>query len=140
MRLLLQRHPSTEVATVGDLFVDGRRECYVIEDPVRPAGEKVYGKTAIPAGEYGIVITVSPRFGVPMPLLLDVPGFQGVRIHPGNTAADTEGCLLPGTTLAPNENELWHSRTAYNALFKKIQMALDAGERVTIEIKNAESV
>lgn len=139
MRLLLRRRPSSEIATVGDLFVDGRPECYILEDVVRPLSEKVYGKTAIPAGTYKIVITLSPRFGTPMPLLLDVPNFRGVRIHPGNTAADTEGCLLPGTTLMPNGNEVWRSRAAYDALFKKIQAALDAGEEVTIEIKNAGS-
>lgn len=57
---------------------------------------KVKGATAIPRGRYRIELTHSPRFGISMPQLMDVPGFEGIRIHRGNDADDTEGCLLPG--------------------------------------------
>ena len=86
--------------TISSLTIDGRYLCDVLEDPVRifgPRGEgKIKGNTAIPAGIYRVIRTMSPRFKRILPLLLDVPFFDGIRIHPGNTAADTEGCILPG--------------------------------------------
>lgn len=97
MELDLKRRWLTEASTVGELYVDGVRECYVLEDRYRPPPEaKVYGATCIPLGRYEVRITHSPKFKRDLPLLIDVPGFSGVRIHPGNTASDTEGCLLPG--------------------------------------------
>ena len=78
-------------------------------------------------------ITHSAHFGRDLPLLVGVPGFDGVRIHPGNTAADTEGCILVGTRL--NVEALEQSRVAFDALFPKIQAALAAGEDVTIEVR-----
>lgn len=81
--------------TIGKLYIDGAYFCDTLEDTVR-AGEKVYGKTAIPAGTYKVKMTWSPRFKRYLPELLNVPNFSGVRIHSGNTATDTEGCLLLG--------------------------------------------
>jgi hypothetical protein len=119
--------------TIGELLVDGEHECWTLEDVVRPAGEKVYAETAIPYGVYDVTITHSPHFQRDLPLLLSVPNFEGVRIHSGNTAADTEGCLLVGT--GRNATSIVGSRDAFNALFPKIRDALDAGEAVTIEFK-----
>lgn len=96
MELTLCRRWLTEASTVGELYVDGVRECYVLEDRHRPNEPKVKGATCIPCGRYEVRITWSPKFKRDIPLLIDVPGFDGVRIHPGNTASDTEGCLLPG--------------------------------------------
>ena len=106
MELLLARKHMTERATVGDLFLDGRFQCYTLEDRVRTddpltvadEGAKVYGATAIPEGRYRISMTYSPRFKKVLPLLHDVPGFTGVRIHAGNDDGDTEGCILVGRT------------------------------------------
>lgn len=82
--------------TIGKLYIDGVYFCDTLEDTVRPAGEKIAGKTAIPAGTYRVKKTMSPRFKKVLPEILNVPNYTGVRIHAGNTAADTEGCVLLG--------------------------------------------
>lgn len=136
MKLHLLRTIMTDHATVGVLRVDGRHECFICEDTYRPPPEpKVPKFTAIPCGTYPVTITHSPRFGVDMPLLLDVPGFQGVRIHPGNAPEDTEGCLLPGRTAA--HNYVGESRLAYEALLLKLRGATGRGESITITIEVA---
>lgn len=106
--LLLRRLYRGKEYTIGKLYrisKTGKQEyvCDVLEDPVRnKIGTainrfiKIYAKTAIPYGTYGIVRTYSNRFKKTLPELLNVPHFAGIRIHPGNTADDTEGCLLPG--------------------------------------------
>lgn len=80
--------------TVGRLYADGRYVCDTLEDEVREV--KVAGRTAIPAGRYRVVVNVSPKFGRELPRLLDVPGFEGILIHRGNTPEDTAGCILVG--------------------------------------------
>ena len=132
MRLTLQREPSTKVSTAGKLFIDGQFECYTLEDIVRPRGVKVYGQTAIPAGSYQVVLTMSPRFKRVLPLLLNVQGFEGIRIHPGNKAEDTDGCILVGDAPAPDW--LGQSKVAFDRLFAKLRTTSVA---VTIEIKDA---
>lgn len=120
MKLELVRRWFTKATTIGELSVDGVFECYVLEDRFRlPWEAKVPRETCIPCGTFPVVITHSPRFGIEMPLLLDVPGFLGVRIHPGNTPADTEGCLLPG--LEVDADRVLQSREAYTRLFQKLQ-------------------
>lgn len=86
--------------TIGKLYLDGHYLCDTLEDTVRPAGTKIAGKTAIPAGTYKVKKTMSQRFKKILPEILNVPGFAGVRIHSGNTATDTEGCLLLGLNKA----------------------------------------
>lgn len=81
--------------TIGKLYIDGHYLCDTLEDTVRN-GVKIAGKTAIPAGTYKVKKTMSPRFKKVLPEILNVPGFTGVRIHAGNTAIDTDGCLLLG--------------------------------------------
>ena len=132
MKLLLERSWCGPSCTIGSLFVDGHFESFTLEDVVRPAGDKVYGKTAIPAGSYNVVITPSNRFKRDLPLVEGVPNFEGIRIHPGNTAEDTEGCILVGRT----KGSTWvgESKAAFSALFQKIKEAIDAGDRVTLEV------
>jgi hypothetical protein len=127
----LLRQPSHNGWTLGRLMRGAEFECFICEDEVRE-GPKVYGKTAIPAGAYDIVITMSPRFKRRLPRLVGVPGFEGILIHPGNTAKDTEGCLLPGT--AYNDQGVLNSRVAFDALFKKIDAEIKAGRRTGIGI------
>lgn len=130
--LLLKRIWLTEKTTIGELSIDGAFECFILEDKFRPPPEaKVYGKTAIPNGRYEIIINHSPRFGVDLPLLLNVPGYEGVRLHPGNTADDTEGCLLPGRVR--KADQVLESRLAERVLFAKLKAALEKG-RVFITV------
>lgn len=123
MELTLKRTWLTPRSTIGELSVDGVFECFILEDRYRPPPEvKVPRETCIPCGRYEVQVTYSPRFQRPLPLLLDVPGFKGVRIHPGNKAADTEGCLLPG--LHRGTDTVLQSRVAFDGLFLKLREAV----------------
>ena len=119
--------------TIGRLTHDGRLLCFTLEDPIRE-GPKIAHETAIPAGSYDVVITRSRRFGSLLPLLLDVPDFEGIRIHAGNTTSDTSGCILVG--LARTEDALRQSRPALEMVQGLIARALAAGERVQLQIRN----
>lgn len=129
MNMKLLRKTFTEESTIGDLSVNGKHECFTLEDRVRAV--KIHGKTAIPAGIYEVTITFSDKFKKPLPLLLNVPNFTGIRIHPGNTAVDTEGCILVGTT--KTADFVGNSRVAFKALFAKIEAALKK-EKIFMEI------
>lgn len=127
MELEVFRTPSRDGATIGKLSVDGVYECFTLEDQIREVpGEpvrlwKVPGQTAIPSGRYRVIVTPSVRFRRPLPLLLDVPGFSGIRIHCGNGTGDTCGCLLVGRTKGPTH--VGESRLAFDALFPRIERA-----------------
>lgn len=127
MNLRLVREPTIDGVTFGVLFVDGRFECFTLEDAIREipgqpvSSWKVAQQTAIPAGRYRLIITPSHRFQRPLPLLVDVPGFAGVRMHPGNTVADTEGCVLVGKDR--QAGRVLQSRIAFEALFAKLAAA-----------------
>ena len=94
MHLRVLREPSTAAATLGILLIDGVFACWTLEDVVRPV--KIPGETAIPAGRYDVRLSLSQRFQKVLPEVLAVPGFAGIRIHAGNTQADTHGCVLGG--------------------------------------------
>lgn len=139
MKIKVERVQRDEDVTIGVLTIEGSDfTCYTLEDPVRevpgvPFKEwKVYGETAIPVGTYAVSVTYSPRFNTPLPLLAAVPGFEGVRIHAGNFARDTEGCILVGLQRA--DKSLVQSRAALSDLLPKILDAQRRGERVTLEI------
>lgn len=134
MKIKLIRDKFTKQSTTGKLFVDGAFQCFTLEDTVRSAGVKVYGKTAIPAGTYDVSVTFSNKFGRLLPLLEDVPMFSGIRIHSGNAPKDTLGCILVGT--ARSADFVGGSRIAFTALFKKILEAKNKGEKITIEISS----
>lgn len=134
MKLHLNRSWYGNRCTVGELSIDGKYECLILEDEDRLSKGmiKKYGETAIPRGEYEIRITYSKRFKRQLPILISVPGFLGIRIHTGNTARDTEGCLLPGEKRV--ENTVRSSRRAFNKLFKRLQAAKKDSKKITIRI------
>lgn len=132
LKLKRDRECNAKGCTFGRLYVDGVQECHTLEDVERKV--KVHGETAIPVGVYKVVVTFSNRFQRMLPLLSDVPGFTGVRIHAGNSAKNTEGCVLVGDSRDVNTEWLGSSRIAFNRLFSKIQTALANKEEVTLEI------
>lgn len=140
MQLSLKRRQSSIDSTIGELAIDGVFECYTLEDlirevPDKPVSEwKVKGETAIPSGTYAVIITDSVRFKRLLPLLVNVPGFSGVRIHPGNTAEDTEGCILVGSQV--NGDAIIESRKAFDALFEKLKDAFESWQTVYITVEN----
>lgn len=136
MRILLDRKEYGDDSTVGDLYLDGVWESATLEDGLAVNGIKVAGKTCIPDGTYEVLITWSPRFKRRLPLLIDVPGFDGIRIHPGNTVEETTGCLLVGekVVFAANVPFLTHSSAAFERLFAKLDAAYTKGERLMIEV------
>jgi hypothetical protein len=129
MQLLLQRAASSANSTIGELFINGKHECYTLEDVVRPV--KLAGVTAIPAGDYEVVITYSERFKCPMPLLLNVPNYSGVRIHVGNYPANTEGCILVGQS--KGVDQINNSKAAFSQLFEQLTVAAQR-EKIFIKI------
>ena len=139
MKLSLNRTVFTEASTTGILYIDDVKECFTIEDKVREVeGKKVSEwkidkKTAIPKGTYKVIIDMSPKYGKEMLHILDVPGYSGIRIHSGNVAEDTEGCIIVGKTVG--KDRVNSSVDAMKGLFPKIKQALDNKEEVTITIK-----
>lgn len=132
MELRVNRFKKASKSTLGRLFVDGGEECYTLEDVIR-SGAKVDGATAIPVGTYNVIIDASVRFKRDMPHVMDVPGFSGVRIHSGNTDADTEGCILLGSAIE-NDDFISGSKDAFNNFYPKLEAALAAGDTVTLVI------
>jgi hypothetical protein len=135
MILQLARKWFTDQCTQGELYVDGVFECFTLEDVVRE-GPKIPGRTAIPEGTYQLVVDFSGRFQKHMPHILNVPGFEGIRIHAGNTAEDTEGCILVGQ-LRGNDS-IGQSRAAFDLLFAKIRTALKSQMNMSITISSEE--
>jgi len=134
MDLLIKRQASKDGATLGELFIDGKFFCFSLEDEVR-TGPKIPGKTAIPAGQYEVVIDYSPHFGRLLPHILDVPNFDGVRIHAGNFQGDTDGCVLVGNT--KGVASIGESRAAFSILYQILKEAITHHETIFLRIENA---
>jgi Family of unknown function (DUF5675) len=130
MILSVKRTHGTQGYTHGKLSIDGEYFCETMEDMERAT--KVAGATAIPCGNYKVIIDMSTRFKRLMPHILNVPNFEGIRIHSGNTEADTEGCLLVGEPL--RDDFITHSRDTFAILFKRMNDALADSDVITIEI------
>ena len=135
MELKLLRKYKKPTYTIGTLSVDGAYLCDTLEDRVRDlvTERKVKGSTAIPAGRYRIILNWSPRFGKPLPLLLDVPHFEGIRIHAGNTAKDTEGCILVGRNTQPGT--LTESKVTMQDLMQVLTSANNRGDEIWITVE-----
>lgn len=140
MKVLVQRNVSDGNCTLSTVYIDTVFYCYGLEPPIRevagqPVAEwKVDGNTAIPAGTYDLSIDFSPHFNRMMPHVLNVPGFSGVRIHPGNTVSDTEACLLLGEV--ESKDAILQSRAAFDGFFSRLNAAFDAGEPCIITYIN----
>ena len=142
MKLELKRKALMDTYTIGDLFVNDVFFSTVLEDKVRDfnkdgdlndSGEtKVYGETAIPYGVYTIDLTYSNRFKKILPLIENVKGFEGIRIHPGNTAVDTHGCLLVGNNT--EKGKVTDSRKVFEKLMIRLVDAHEMKETITIKI------
>jgi len=133
MNLTLKRFHFADTYTIGKLFIEDKPFCDVLEDVVRDKNKdgdlqddgeaKVYGRTAIPFGTYKVVLTMSNRFKVLLPLLVDVPEFEGVRIHAGNTSEDTHGCLLVGEN--KEKGKVLNSKATMEKLMPILRIAKD---------------
>ena len=153
MKLKVERRWPKATYTIGRLYLDGLYYCNTLEDADRGLKQtdelsyirsrKVYGETAIPKGTYAVSMnTTSPKYSAvawywnlckgKMPRLQDVPGFDGILIHPGNTALDTLGCILVGRNT--KVGKLTDSKAAFKEVYKRMKDAYDRGEEITIEI------
>lgn len=140
MRLTLVRIANRPTYCIGKLYVDGAYLCDTIEDTDRGLDDgmkegdilkkKVKGETAIPTGVYPVYITWSPKYRKPMPLIDRVKGYSGIRIHSGNTAKDTEGCLIVGQN--KEVGKVLNSRVTYNKLFDILN---GTDEKIIIDIQ-----
>lgn len=152
MELYVDRAWKKATYTIGDLFIGNKKFSNTLEDIDRGLHQddylddivrkKIYGKTAIPAGRYEVALTYSPKFAKTkwaamtqgkVPELLNVPGFSGVRIHPGNSADDTYGCILVGF----NTKVGWisNSQTTYlDLMLNHLLPAFKKGEKVYITL------
>ena len=138
MKLRLERFQLTTKSSIGRLYIEKTFQCFTLEDVVREVKDvhvsnwKLKGETAIPIGTYQVIVDYSNRFQKDLPRLLNVPGFEGIRIHSGNTEADTEGCILVGTAYI--EDKIVNSRNAFDALMELLDAAYDRREKIEIEI------
>jgi len=131
--------PTNSPTTISKMFIDGVYFCDVLEDqdrdlwahkPGEIAKKKIKHQTAIPYGKYEVVLSFSERFQVFLPLLLNVPGFIGIRIHAGNTKEDTSGCLLLGTAKG---NTVQQSKMTVSKL-KQLITSYGKKQKIYIEI------
>lgn len=142
MKIELHRKWRKRGYSIGILYVDGKRICETLEDQDRGLKQelslatikqlKIKGETAIPVGTYEVKMTYSPRFKKRLPLLVDVPGYEGIRIHYGNDSRDTEGCILCGRNT--KVGTVTDSRCWTNKVIGMIDEAIKKKEKVTIEI------
>ena len=134
MKLKLVRKYCNEKYTIGKLYIDGVYYCDTLEDTVRDLTKeaKVYSQTAIPYGIYKVVVTMSNKFKRLLPLLLNVPYFEGIRIHRGNTANDSAGCILLGENKV--KGKVINSTPYEIDLTNKLLSAQNNNEEISIEI------
>lgn len=140
MRLTLKRIANRKDYCIGKLYINGKYFCDTLEDVDRGLDDsmteeeikrlKVKGQTAIPVGIYTVLMTYSPKYQKIMPLINNVKGYSGIRIHSGNSSKDTDGCLLVGKNTVVGR--LTDSRNTFNALFKRLLQK--GSNKITIEI------
>ena len=138
---LIRKYRKTDY-TIGILYINNKYFCEILEDTDRGLKDsmsleeikkiKIKDQTCIPYGKYQILMTYSPKYKKIMPLVNNVKGFEGIRIHSGNTNKDTSGCLLPGFNKI--KGQVINSRETFNKLYSLIQTAINNNKKVTIEI------
>lgn len=121
-KIKLKRTDYRDTHTVGRLYINNDYFCDTLEDRYRDLSKekKIYSKTAIPKGVYKLVISYSPRFKRLLPLLLDVPFFEGIRIHAGNSSKDTSGCILVGSVKDVENDWISNSKSTESLLVKTL--------------------
>lgn len=143
MEILVKREYKKKDYTIGKMYINGEYFCDSLEDTDRGLTQvmtlaeikkvKEYGRTAIPTGRYQVAYTYSARYKKHLPLLLQVPAFEGVRIHSGNSHKDTSGCLLLGENKAVGK--VSNSRKTMDEFLRILKPAIDACEDIWITIK-----
>lgn len=151
MEIKLNRIEFNDKSTIGELFIDDKLVSNTLEDVVRqlpetcpntPKGinckcaEKVYGKTAIPAGTYKVILSYSNRFKRILPEVCNVPHFLGIRIHSLNNSSQTEGCIGVGEWNGKDKDWISNSKATYDRVFKLISEAIDRNETIELKIVN----
>ena len=153
MKIRIDRRWKKSTYTIGRLYLDGVFFCNTLEDKDRGLCQtdslesikerKVYGETAIPTGCYEVLMDVtSPKYadiawyknlcGGKMPRLKNVPGFEGILLHPGSSALDCMGCVLVGRNKVVGG--LVQSKDTFKALYKRLETAYNKGEKIIVEI------
>ena len=135
MEITVKRINKAKDYTIGQLFINGEYFCDTLEDTVRDLTnikDKVYGRTAIPAGTYSVILDYSGHFKKLLPHILDIPFFSGVRIHSGNDVEDTNGCILVGSY--HHAGYITESRTTMEKLMKRLRETINNGDRITLSI------
>ncbi len=153
MKIRVERRWPKATYVIGRLYIDGIFYCNSLEDADRGLKQtdsldyiksrKVAKETAIPKGTYKVAMNItSPKYSAvawywklcqgKMPRLLNVPGFEGILIHPGNSALDSAGCLLCGKNT--KVGQLTESKETFKKIYKLMKSAYDKGEEITIEI------
>lgn len=145
MRITLIRIANRPTYCIGKLYIDGQYFCDTLEDTDRGLDDrmaendikqlKVYGETAIPSGIYPVTITYSQKFKKKLPLISNVKGYSGIRIHSGNTAKDTLGCILVGKN--KEVGKVLESRVTFNALYRRL---VQTNEKIIIDIRRKYTV
>jgi len=140
MKLKVIRELKTEVSTIGKLYINEKFFCYTLEDKDRGLKQtdsllfintkKIFGVTAIPSGNYELIVNLSPKFKRMLPRILNIKGFDGVLMHRGNTANDSLGCIILG--YQKGENAIFDSTKAENDLVNLLLLHKD--EKHTLEI------
>jgi len=132
IRVVRKLEWTTDEASIGELFLNDAtvRFCYTLEDV--PREEKIAGETCIPPGIYKAIVSLSQRFKRRLLLLLDVPDFDSIRVHGGNSKEDTHGCILVGFTRGTDR--IGKSQLALMALMLEVEKAVAAGEDITVEV------
>lgn len=142
MEIQLKRRANTPTYTIGRLYINGHYYCDTLEPTDRGLKQnmtlddiwavKIKGKTAIPTGRYKVIISYSPKFKKFLPLLLNVPAFSRILIHTGNTAKDTQGCILCGKNIVVGS--VLYSTTYTKLVIQEIKKAYSNKEPIYITI------